>query len=195
MNRMKQPRKYEVVLTGTLQSGTTPREMLWSVLKERAVQSGVLRIYDTDRKIEGDIGIIQGTFVVGASLKGGKTGYDAMKMLMSVKNGSYKYMNYVDPLPDDLDNIQRIRLTSLISIWPNLPTTEEGLSNKNSINRMRGLAPESTESKDSETALIDLNVLEQLRAWDERHMDLRAAAFWSAFAAVSCLAALLGMAG
>jgi|LakMenEpi03Aug12_release.lakeMendotaPanAssembly.Ray.scaffolds.fasta_scaffold366679_1 hypothetical protein len=189
---VKRPRKYEVILSGSLNGGTTPREMLWSVLKERSVNSGILRIVDTENKIEGEFGIFQGTFVVGAVMKGGKkTGYDALKMLLAARTGNYKYINFVDPLPPDLDNIERIRLTTLISIWPNMPLSAEALSTKNSINRMRGITPETVNSKEREASLIDLKVMEQLRAWDERHMDMRARAFWSAFAAASCIAALL----
>jgi len=196
MSRLKRPKKFDCVLKGTLHAGTTPREVLWSVLKERAVESGILRIVDLDNKIEGDIGIVQGTFVVGAYMKGGKlTGYQALKKLMVVRNGTYTYMNYVDPLPANLDNFERIRLTSLISIWPNLPLSAETLCNKISMNRMRGITQESSVVKNSEAAVIDRNVMEQLQAWDDRHMNLRAAAFWSTFVAVSCLAALLGMAG
>ncbi len=196
MTRLKRPRKFDCVLSGTLQAGTTPREALWSVLKERTVNCGILHIVDVDNKIEGDLGIFQGTFVVGAFIKGGKqTGYNALKLLLAVRNGSYKYMNYDDPLPAQLDNFERIRLTSLISIWPNLPLSAETLSNKISMNRMRGLTSETALAKISEASVIDRNVMEQLQAWDDRHMNLRAAAFWSTFAAVSCLAALLGMAG
>lgn len=202
MNKAKRPRKYDCVISGTLHAGTTPREALWSVLKERAVTCGILRIVDVDNKIEGELGIFQGTFVVGASLKDGRqAGYEALKILLAVRNGSYKYTNYVDPLPPNVDNFERIRLTSLISIWPNLPLSAEVLSNKNSLNRMRGITSaeavvaNNSESKNSEALVIDRNVIKQLQAWDDRHMNLRAAAFWSTFVAVSCLAALLGMAG
>ncbi|MBI2812395.1 MAG: hypothetical protein HYX67_16440 [Candidatus Melainabacteria bacterium] len=196
MNRLKRPRKFDCVFSGTLHAGTAPREALWSVLKERTVNFGILRIVDVDNKIEGDIGIYQGTFVVGACLRGGKQdGYNALKLLLAVRNGSYKFINYVDPLPADLDNFERIRITSLISIWPNLPLSVETLSSKISMNRMRRITTETAVAKNSEASVIDRNVMEQLQAWDERHMNLRAAAFWSTFVAVSCLAALLGMAG
>ncbi len=196
MIKMRRPRKYDCVISGTLHAGTTPREVLWSVLKERNVTCGILRIIDVDNKVDGELGIFQGTFVVGASLKGGKQpGYEALKILLAVRNGSYRYTNYVDPLPPNLDNFERIRLTSLISIWPNLPSSAEVLSNKNSLNRMRGITiAEAVVAKSSEGSVIDRNVMEQLQAWDDRHMNLRAAAFWSTFVAVSCLAALLGMA-
>ncbi|MBS1957584.1 MAG: hypothetical protein JST89_25580 [Cyanobacteria bacterium SZAS-4] len=197
MNKSKHPRKYDCVLSGTLHAGTTPREVLWSVLKERTVSSGILRIIDVDNKFEGELGICQGTFVVGACMKGGKqSGYNALKTLLAVRNGSYKYTNYVDALPPHLDNFERIRLTTLISIWPNLPLSAEVLSNRNSLNRMRGITTaEAVVVKNSEASVIDRNVMDQLQAWDDRHMNLRAAAFWSTFVAVSCLAALLGMAG
>ena len=197
MKKAGRPRKYECVLSGTLHAGTTPREVLWSVLKERSVHSGILRITDVDSKVEGELGIFQGTFVVGAAMKGGKqAGYEALKILLAVRNGTYKYTNYVDPLPPTVDNFERIRLTSLISIWPNLPSSVEELSSRNSLNRMRGITgAEAVVAKNSEASVIDRNVMEQLQAWDDRHMNLRAAAFWSTFVVVSCLAALLGMAG
>ena len=203
---VKKPRNFDCVLSGVLKNGTTPREMLWSVLKERSITFGILRIVDADRNIEGELGIFQSTFVVGASIRGGNyTAYEALKVLLTVKNGSFKYMSSADPLLSDLDNLERIRLTSLISIWPNFPHSPEALSYKNSINRMRGIKPESEkdetsgadtkDSKESEVLAIDHNVLRQLQAWDERHMHIRAAAFWSTFVAVSCIAALLGIAG
>lgn len=197
MNKSKHPRKNDCVLSGTLHAGTTSREVLWSVLKERTVNCGILRIVDVDNQVEGELGIFQGTFVVGACMKGGKqTGYDVLRILLAARNGSYKYTNYVDSLPPSLDNFERIRLTSLISIWPNLPLSAEVLSKKNSLNRMRGLtSAEAVVTKNSEASVIDRNVMEQLQAWDDRHMNLRAAAFWSTFVAVSCLAALLGIAG
>lgn len=203
---VKKPRNYDCVLSGVLKNGTTPREMLWSVLKERSVSFGVLRIVDTDRNIEGEIGIFQSTFVVGASIRGNHhTAYEALKVLLTAKNGSFKYLSLFDPLPSDLDNLERIRLTSLISIWPNFPHAAEALSYKNSLNRMRGIKPQAEKSqtdeadtkaaKESEVLAIDQNVLKQLQAWDERHMHIRAAAFWSTFVAVSCLAAILGISG
>ncbi len=197
MTKSGRHRKYDCVLSGNLHAGTTPREVLWSVLKERTVNCGILRIIDVDNKVEGEIGIFQGTFVVGASMKGGKrAGYEALKILLAVRNGSYKYTYYVDPLPASVDNFERIRLTSLISIWPNLPASAEALSFRNSLNRMRGLTTaEAAVTKNNEASVIDRNVMAQLQAWDDRHMNLRAAAFWSTFVAVSCLAALLGIAG
>ncbi|MFN8555402.1 MAG: hypothetical protein U0103_28380 [Candidatus Obscuribacterales bacterium] len=203
---VKKPRNYESVLSGVLKSGTTPREILWSVLKERTITFGILRIVDADRNIEGELGVFQSTFVVGASIRGGNyTAYEALKVLLTVKNGSFKYLSSADPLPSDLDNLERIRLTSLISIWPNFPHSPQALSYKNSINRMRGIKAEkdreepngadTKDSKESEVLAIDHNVLKQLQAWDERHMHIRAAAFWSTFVAVSFIAALLGMGG
>lgn len=183
------PGRGKMVVQGKIWANRTTREVLWSVLKAKNVNSGVLRIFQD--KVEGEIAISRGVFIIGGRMRSSsENGYDAVKRLLSMSEGSFQYLDYGDEFYQELDQNLKIRLTTVISVLPNLPQNIEQLAGKNTLGRIRAMDGETTETAEEEN-LIDRNVLTQLEEWDKRSERFKSAALWSAFLAVACLAGLL----
>jgi hypothetical protein len=191
MATLRRKNGIRTVCSGKIGGHTTGREILWSALKQRNVEFGVLRIHNKTTGTEGDIGIAKGIYIVGADLSSRKEkGWEAVRLLLSAQDGTFQYLDFGEQFPHYLDQSIKIRLTDIISAWPALPDrAEQIMSGRNSLNRIRNYEPQKQSG--GETAILDRNVLSELQAWDARNLHLRAAAFWSTFAVLSCLAAVL----
>lgn len=182
--------KPKQISTGKIWANRTAREVLWSVLKVKNVEFGVLRIVSQQKGLDGDIGVIRGIYLVGGAMRGQDTkGYDVIKLLLSQKEGTFYHLDYGDQIPAELDQGFKVRITDVINVLPDIPARLEDIAGKNTLNRIRGFSPEETPP--SEEAMIDQKALDQLQSWEKRSMRLRAAAFWATFVVVSSLAAVL----
>jgi hypothetical protein len=165
------------------------RVVLYAVLKEKQVNFGVLRISAPEHNIEGEIGVMYGVFVIGAEVRGRQErGYNAIRLLLSLASGTYEYFDYGNTPKQD-EGI-KIRLTELISLWPNLPAGMDQLVHRTSLNRIRNIS--EGENCQTEEAAIDQNVLEQIEQWERKTMHLRPVAFWGAAAVCSSIATIMG---
>ncbi len=192
MPNPKQP-KVKSVCSGSFGKTHAPmRVVLYSVLKEKKVNFGVLRISSPEHNIEGEIGVMWGVFVIGARILGRQEqGYNAIRLLLSLPSGNYEFLDFGDSHQSSLDDGIKIRLTDLISLWPNLPAEVDQLVRRTSQNRMRMLSTNETEN--TEESAIDQNVLEQIQAWERNTMHLRPAAFWGAAVVLSSLATMIAI--
>jgi hypothetical protein len=192
MPNPRQP-KIKNVCSGSFGKTQAPmRVVLYSVLKEKQVNFGVLRISSPEHNIEGEIGVMQGVFLIGARVLGRQErGYNAVRLLLSLPSGNYEYLDFGDSHQASLDNGIKIRLTDLISLWPSLPAELDQLVHRTSQNRMRMLSKDETQN--TEEAAIDQNVLEQIKLWERNTMHLRPVAFWGAAAVFSSIATMIGI--
>jgi hypothetical protein len=182
--------KIRLLTQGKIWANRTTREILWSVMKYKKVAVGVLHIVGPNENLVGDICIHNGIFAVGGKLKNGKMeGYDAIRTLLMLKDGKFEYLDYSDVDVPELNNNLKIRLTQLINKLPSLPPQLEELMGANTLNRMRSF--QAGEAPTEAEAMIDKETFAQLQKWESKTMQLRAAAFWGLFLAISGIAALM----
>jgi hypothetical protein len=175
----------KVVEHGKIWADRTTRELLWLLMKRKKVQAGVLTIESNDGKIVGQIGLSKSIFVNGAQLSDQKlTGYPALRMLLTLTEGSFSYVDNGEALPPELEQDLKLRMTQLINLLPNLPTDIEPLTKGSTVNRMRALSADGQENI-AEEAMIDKTTLEKLQEWEQRSMRWRALVFWGIFVVVS----------
>ncbi|MCC7530318.1 MAG: hypothetical protein IT342_17470 [Candidatus Melainabacteria bacterium] len=182
--------KARSVQSGKIWQNRRTREVLWTLLKLQKVENGVLVITGTKKKLEGEIGVFHGIFLTGATINGSnEKGYPAMKRLLEVEEGTFNYYDYGANSLGDLDQGLKLRITQIINLMPNLPVSIEAAMGKNTLNRIRAM--DSGEVSSYEEIKVDQAVAEQLRALDEKTMNMRALIFWGIFLVVSSVAAVL----
>lgn len=123
--------------------GEDARELLYMVLRYKTVEFGNLHISGEDG-LEGDIAIYHGLCVVAAKAEGWDlSDWDALKLLLSVKSGRFRYVEYKNQLSCPLKSNFKVRLTDLITLWSNLPARAEQMKcGRASFNRMRAYSAE-----------------------------------------------------
>src|SRR5262249_12185105 len=111
-----------VIFSGSLCVANTTQMVLWSVMRRHKTDFGVLRISCPESGIEGDIGILWGSTVIGARCRGrSERGYDAIRLLLSASCGEYELIDLADSFQPTLDDGLQIRLIDLMSKLPELP--------------------------------------------------------------------------
>ena len=180
--------KARSVQSGKIWQNRRTREVLWTLLKLQKVENGVLVISSPKQKMEGEIGVFHGIFLTGATINGSnEKGYPALKRLLEVEEGSFNYYDYGTNGLGELDQNLKLRITQIINLMPNLPVNIEAAMGKNTLNRIRAMDQSAAEDENK----VDQAVAEQLRAIDEKTMNLRALIFWGIFLVVSSVAAVL----
>lgn len=180
--------KARSVQSGKIWQNRRTREVLWTLLKLQKIEHGVLVISSPKQKMEGEIGVFHGIFLTGAKINGSnERGYAAMKRLLEVEEGSFNYYDYSAHGLGDLDQNLKLRITQIINLMPNLPVNIEAAMGKNTLNRIRAMDQSAAEDE----VKVEQAVAEQLRALDERTMNMRALIFWGIFLVVSSVAAVL----
>lgn len=182
--------KAKQILSGKIWSNRTAREVLYSILKIKNVDMGVLRITSADKSLDGDIGVARGIYLVGGAMRGRSTsGYEVIRLLLSLKEGQFQYLDFGDSFPKELDQDFKVRLTDVINVLPNLPERLEEITSKQTLNRIRSMNTEGPAP--TEESMIDQKALSQIQDFERKSMRLRAAAFWATFVVVASLAAVL----
>ncbi len=182
--------KARSVQSGKIWQNRRTREVLWTLLKLQKVENGVLVITCPKQKMEGEIGVFHGIFLTGAKINGtATTGYPAIKKLLEVEEGTFNYYDYGNHGLADLEQGLKLRITQIINLMPNLPVNIEAAMGKNTLNRIRAMDPSAAGGDDE--MKVDQAVAEQLRALDEKTMNMRALIFWGIFLVVSSVAAVL----
>jgi len=183
--------KARSVQSGKIWQNRRTREVLWTLLKLQKVEAGILVISSSKNKMEGEIGVFHGIFLTGAKINGTtETGYPAMKRLLEVEEGSFNYYDYSEHGLADLDQNLKLRITQIINLMPNLPVNLESAMGKNTLNRIRAMDASQQEGSENDYK-VDQAVAEQLRALDEKTMNVRALIFWAIFLVVSSAVAVL----
>ena len=182
--------KARSVQSGKIWQNRRTREVLWTLLKLQKVENGVLVLSSPKSKIEGEIGVFHGIFLTGGKINGSnENGYPAVKRLLEIEEGTFNYYDYGTNGLADLDQGLKLRITQIINLMPNLPVNIEAAMGKNTLNRIRAMDP--GQAGGEEEVKVNQAVAEQLRAIDEKTMNMRALIFWGIFLVVSSVAAIL----
>lgn len=186
-------KKGRVITSGKIWANRTCREVLYSILKIKTVNGGILRINDSANAIEGDVGILKGIYVVGGLVQGGANGYLAVKSLLSTKEGTFQYIDVGEDVTPSCDQNLKVRITQIINMLPDLPEDVEELQAKSTLSRIRAMdASQLTDP--AEIGVIDQTAATELANWEtswNQRTRVRAIALWTTFAVVACLAAVL----
>jgi len=181
--------KAKIVTQGKIWANRTTREVLYSILKYKKIEAGVLRITGTKPVVEGEICISNGIFIIGAKLKNSTDkGYAAIRPLLMQHEGTFQYLEMGDEDIAYLDQGLKLRLTQLINSLPALPNKYEDLIGASTLNKIRAI---QIDEVPNEEKLIDKDTFAQLASFEQRSMRLRAAALWGTFAVVSIVVVLL----
>jgi hypothetical protein len=165
----------------------TVASVLWAILKEKEVTFGVLKIKSVIEGIEGEVGFLWGTYVVGARLQGrDEQGYKALSTLLSVKMGRFEYVAMQDSYRTDLNQF-KIRVTDILTYHPHLPETEEKLAlRRDSMNRIKAFTAKHTELAEKDHPTDRLR--QSFRNWNTSLTRCGAVVAWCGFTAFAMLA-------
>jgi len=153
--------------------------VLYSVVRTQKAQAAILRIVNESLFPSGDIYIFRGTYVEGARLeKGNIKGYDALRSLLEVREGTYQYIEAGPEVQAALNQNLHVKIGMLINALPDLPDTIEGLRGQNTLDRIRA-RPE--EPQPSEESLIYPETVQQVQDFEKKSMAWRALVFWGFF--------------
>ncbi|HEY9760705.1 MAG TPA: hypothetical protein V6C97_36450 [Oculatellaceae cyanobacterium] len=182
---------HKVVQSGKIWSNRTSREVLWSIMKLK-VDVGVLHLVSSNKEVDGSIAIQNGMYVLGGKTADGDTGYDAVKRLLRLTEANFQYLDYSNRDITDLEQDLKIRVTQLINLLPNLPEQMDQMQGTNTLNRIRAMDVEELAAiKKAAEAGVDQNVVQQIRAFENRSMRWRALAMWGTFVVISLAAAAM----
>lgn len=124
----------DLILEGHLAPNSGIREVLQSVLKRASAATGILRISCPRRNLNGRLALFQGRFIVGAQITDSdESGYDAVKMLLSVRDGNFAFLETENAEALDMGKTLHISLDSLIERLPELPESSADLFDEQSL--------------------------------------------------------------
>lgn len=175
--------KAKIITQGKFWANRTTREVLYSILKHKKANVGVLRITGGKPVVEGELCISNGIFIIGGKLKNSNDkGYAAIRNLLMQQEGTFQYLEMGDEDVSYLDQNLKLRLTQVINSLPDLPNRYEDLIGASTLSRIRAI---DIGEAASEEKLIDQETMDQLTAHEQRTVKIRAAALWGTFVVVS----------
>jgi hypothetical protein len=176
----------KVVQSGKIWANRTSREVLLTLMKLQGVDQGVLFILSADKKIDGSVALANGMYVLGAKIKGGASGYAAVKQLFGLSDASFQYVDYTDGDLGDLDQDLKLRVTQLINMLPNLPENMGQMQGASTLNKIRAMTAEDLAAiKKAAEASVDESVVVQMKRFEDKSMRWRALALWGTFFVIS----------
>jgi hypothetical protein len=189
-----------MLISGEFGEANPLRNVIWSILKEKGVEFGVLWISSPGHEIVGEIGVQWGIYIIGGRVRGANgTGQEAVRHLLTLPKGTYQYIDYSQSFVPELGQGVRIRLSDLANTKSDIANVlDKAAGNRESKTRMRALvaappkpatAPEAPYF--SRSWVANQEVVVQVGNWERTTMHLRTLAFWSAFFAFACVATLM----
>lgn len=143
------------IVSGDIGEFVSGRDVLSLVLSNKSVDFGNLHISAEDG-IEGDIAIYGATYVIGAKIAGSElSGWEALKLLLSIKSGSFSYIEHHLQSRCRPNSELKVRLTDLITLWPTYPQRPEQMKcGRTSFNRI--MAYTGANQAESEPYFVEL---------------------------------------
>jgi hypothetical protein len=122
----------DVVVEGKINQDEPMREVIQTVLELKTLANPVLRITDEDSDLQGRIAFSQGGYIIGGRVNNtDETGYDAVRRLMSIKNGNYAVLDPGRNQFTDINQTLWLMASRVIEVLPNLPVTPDSLVDAN----------------------------------------------------------------
>jgi hypothetical protein len=122
----------DVVVEGKINQDESMREVIQTVLELKTLANPVLRITDEDSDLQGRIAFSQGGYIIGGRVNNTEElGYDAVRRLLSIKNGNYAVLDPGRNQFSDINQTLWLLGTRVIDMLPNLPVSPEALLDAN----------------------------------------------------------------
>ncbi|MBK7746285.1 MAG: hypothetical protein IPP57_13010 [Candidatus Obscuribacter sp.] len=140
--------------SGKIWEDRTTKEILLGITKAKKSDYAVLRIASQGLSIDGELLISKCSTIQGAkTIDPEVTGYTAVRILLSVEEGTYSLLDYKEE-PEQAAHLEqglKVRINQVINALPNLPDLAEQLSDSTATGRMRAIAPVELEPEVPET--------------------------------------------
>jgi hypothetical protein len=122
----------DVVVEGKINQDEPMREVIQTVLELKTLANPVLRITDEDSELQGRIAFSQGGYIIGGRVNNtDEIGYDAVRRLMSIKNGNYAVLDPGRNQFTDINQTLWLMASRVIDSLPNLPASPDSLVDAN----------------------------------------------------------------
>lgn len=148
--------------SGKIWENRSVKEVLYGIMKGRKAEYAVARICSEDGAVDGEFLINRSNTIQGARLlEPDIGGWEALKKLLSVQQGSYSLLD-LTRCPEEASYLEeglKIRINHLVNLLPELPDSPDEVNNSPSMARIRSYDPsELTEEpeKDRKTSLTGM---------------------------------------
>lgn len=107
------------------------KEVLQAVHDRTGIQSGILRVSSLQSNLGGKIAVARARLLVDASIaETNESGYPAMLKLLSIKEGSFAYL---DAGAAEYKGSLNVAIESLLSVWPRFPDSPSDVFDERSL--------------------------------------------------------------
>jgi hypothetical protein len=118
----------DVVVEGKINQDESMREVVQAVLELKTLANPVLRITDEDSDLQGRIAFAQGGYIIGGRVNNTEEiGYDAVRRLLSIRNGNYAVLDPGRNQFTDINQTLWLLASRVIDVLPNLPASPDSL--------------------------------------------------------------------
>jgi len=112
----------DIVVEGKIDPEGGMREVLETILRLKSVQNGLLRISSNDRTLSGRIAFSQNGYILGGRVDDpGEIGYQAIRKLLSVKDGNYAVLDGGRTHVPEVNQTLWISVEQILPILSDLP--------------------------------------------------------------------------
>ena len=112
----------DVIVEGHINQDETMAEVVTAVVALKSCQTPVLRINAAGSDMQGRLLFSPGGYIVGAKVNvTGETGWEAVRMLLNIKDGNYAILDPLRKSTSDINQALWIRTDKILPHLPNLP--------------------------------------------------------------------------
>ncbi len=118
----------DVVVEGKINKDESMRDLIQTVLELKNVANPVLRITDEESELQGRIAFSQGGYIIGGRVNNtDELGYDAVRRLLSIRNGNFAVLDPGRNQFNDVNQTLWLLASRVIDALPNLPESPDSL--------------------------------------------------------------------
>lgn len=124
----------DLILEGQLSENVGMKEVLQAVLRQAPKASGILRVSCPRDNLNGRLALVGGQYIVGGQIsESDECGYQAVRKLLSVREGNFAFLETSKQHPLEMDQSLHISLSSLQKLLPELPADAADLFDERSL--------------------------------------------------------------
>lgn len=118
----------DVVIEGKITPEEDIADVIQTVIDLKNMPNLVLRVTDEDSDLQGRVAFREGGYILGARVNNtNECGYDAIKMLLSIKTGNYAIIDPGRTPNSDTNQTLWISADKVLNLLPELPDTPDTL--------------------------------------------------------------------
>jgi serine/threonine-protein kinase len=163
--RKDSQKEFVVVSEGRLSYDLRLNNVLEQINELGYPGDSILKLQSVNPPFTGVIVIRDGRQVIGARLQGykQKVGYEALRRLVSMADGEFKYFTIQNDEYSMPDTLFRLNLNYILALYPNLPESPSDLEDENAIHELVFAVESDTRTDWSQATPVDnlLNKIEQ----------------------------------